>query len=220
MGIFDALLKGISQVGKSSSKATAQLGSKATRAAEIAKGSAKSTTKAAGITTKTAIAADIAPKASPFKLQAQSILFSKPVKTAGVVGGTAVVIGGATYAAGSLSGKGLSDIGYGWRNLTDSRTPEEIRNDQLNNMEKENGLLSDKIDTLKNYTDFLSSNGLTDSPSTRDIFDEYISGDGTAAADTGAKATNWGGVVLGLGAIASGVFLISQFVKKKKSVKA
>jgi hypothetical protein len=142
------------------------------------------------------------------------------VKTAGIVGSTGVIIGGATYAAGALGSKGLSDIGYGWRNLTDSRTPEEIRNDQLSNMEKENGLLSDKIDTLKSYADFLSSNGLTDSPSTRGIFDDYILGDGATAADTGTKATNWGGVILGLGAVAGGVFLISQLIKKKKSVKA
>lgn len=203
MGIFDGFIKGFS---KSSSKTTAQSVSRSSAA-----------TKAAGITTKTKIATQIG-KPSVFKEQAKSVLGSKAVKTSATIGTSAVIIGGSAYAASALTGKGFQKVGTGWRGLTNNYTSQEQDAQDLANRSKALDLDNQEIDFLTRYNDFLKSQGLNDSPSSREYYDNYVLGDGKSAGATteGETKNNTLLYVAGAAALIGGIILLS---KKKKGGK-
>ena len=155
------------------------------------------------------------------RAQSEALAKSRTVKTAGKVAAGGLLLGGGILAAGSLGGKGLQSIGYGYRNLTDNRTPEEIRNDQLSNMARENELTRDRMEDLGKYFDFLSANGLTDSPTNRDVYNRYVFGEGPD--DMPQQQAGGGNALVLLGGVAlagvAGYYLLKGNKKspKKKS---
>lgn len=229
--LFTAFGKSLSKTeAKSVAKTVSKSGSalKSERAREVA-----TSTTARGVaakpktlTTQTKMAAQVAPEGY-FKSYAKNMAGSKTVQTASKVGLAGVAIGGGVYVLGKGTGAGsseaLSGIGYGYRNLTNSRTPTEIRRDELNNIANENDLVKEKMGILKDYTDFLNSNGLTDTPTNRGVYDDYILGPQTEIK--GPEPTfmeQYGGKMMGGGALllaAVGGYLIYKGMKKKRGKK-
>ena len=218
MGIFDKLFTGLakafSKKGVATTSKTASKVAATTRAAKAAT-AAGAATKVSGMATRTQIATKIAPEGY-FKATAKQIATSAPVKFAGKAAAAGVIVGGGVLAAGVLGGKGLSSIGYGYRNLTDNRTPEEIRNDQLKNVAKENELTEDKVKILEDYVDFLTANGLDDSPGTRDIYDRYVMGGNQPATQAPTNFMQKNSGLLTVGILAAAGIGIYAITKQKK----
>ena len=196
MGLFDKIIKGFRSTSKSTTKTAT-------------KSAIKPTTIRTTPKTYTELGST-----NSLKQSAKEIAGSKIVKTTGKVGAGAVIIGGGAYGLGTLSGKGLENVGYGWRGLTNNYTPEDIRNQQLNNMEKENSIYQDQLNTLKDYSEFLKSQGSTDTPSMRDIYNRYVSGEDNATPEEKQSSASPIIIIGALAAVGAGIYLLTK--KKKK----
>lgn len=175
----------------------------------------KATSKTAGKTAKVIAREPVATRtlaktqeAGFFGRTAKSMATSPTIKRVGKIGAYTTAIGGGTYILTTASGKGLENLGYGYRNLTGQRTPQDIARE-------ENELLDDKIGLLDKYGDFLQNQGLSDSPSTREIYDRFVLGDDKKTDDQ--KAGFSAGTLLLIVGIGTGAYLL---LKKKKGSKS
>lgn len=158
------------------------------------------------ITTQTEIAAKTGGVLSGST--SRQILNSKTAKIAGQAALGGVVVGGSTLALGSLAGKGLANFGTGVRGLTGNYTDEEIA-------AQENDILGDRLALLDDYQNFLQSNGLADSPSTRGVYDDFVLGSGPAQEEEKVEG-NGKGWLVALGAVALGGAAYYAYKKSKK----
>lgn len=222
MGIFDKLFtsfgKAFSKEGaieaKAISKSTAKASTKAVRAAEITEGAAR----VEGIATQTKLATKIAPEGT-FKKMATEIATSAPVKTAAKVGTAGVLIGGSVYGISQLGGAGLEKIGYSWRDMTDNKTTKDTQTDYLNYMKEQDQITQDKMKTAQDYIDFLKNNQLSDMPSSREAFDNYILGSGNQPTETKENFFEKNGALLTLGILGLAGAAIYLSTKKQGAKK-
>lgn len=152
------------------------------------------------------------------KTQAKDIAGSKIVKTTGKVAAGAVIIGGAAYGIGALSGKGMESVGYGWRDLTNSHTPQETIAEDLANRSASQDLDQKQFDFLKDFYSWAQKNGYTDSPSVREFYDNYINPTKESEALPSVTSSNIDPWLLAAGALAAGAG-IYLYTKRKKGKK-
>jgi len=196
-------------------------GAEIAKSAEIARGA--EITKAATIE-KTAAEISTRTKAaestgSVFARQAKEIASSKIVTTAAKVGAGAVVVGGATYAIGKLGGQGMQDLGYSFRNLTNSSTPQDLAKQNLDFAKEQNQIDQEKLNLLQDYKKFLNTQAMDDSPSTREAYQNYVLGspeEDTAGTKGGAGSNNASSWIIGGGLVALAAIVGYSVLKKKK----
>lgn len=216
MALWDKLFTSF----KGAAKKEVAVGSKAAIKADAAKAIQKTAaaSKPAAVNTATKIYTESA-GSNVLKNTAREVAGSKIVKTTAKVATGSIIIGGAAYGLGALSGKGMESVGYGWRDLTNAHTPQETTKQDLDNRAQSQALDQKQFDFLKGFYDWAQKNGYSDSPSTREFYDQYISGNGSGsdakAGDQGSGVSPW---LIGAGALAAaaGIYLLT---KKKKGSK-
>ena len=230
MAVLDKLFTSFLKAGKGASKAAANAAAKEAGAiAKGAKAAAKATPKAAGkivgkiaqgaakpsaVNTATKMYTKSAGR-TILKKSAQSLANSKIVKTTAKIGAGATIIGGSTYALGKFGGKGLSELGYGLRGLTNNHTPQENVALDVRNAADAADVADQNADRLVNFYSWLNDNGLSDSPYHREAYDNYVQGNDDGVSPLGnVTGSNTWKVALLVGAAALGVYAI----KKKKVI--
>jgi hypothetical protein len=155
--------------------------------------------------------------------QAKRVADSKVVTVTGKGAAGAVIIGGGVYLLGQgISGGvqgGMSGLGYGYRSMIGANTTQDKMTQDLNNQQKAVDINKQQLDLLKNYQSFLSTNGLSDSPSTRGVYDQYLLGQNpTGNGTTDNKTTSTGSGISPLW-IAAGVAVlgVGAFIALKKN---
>lgn len=173
-----------------------------------------SVTKPASVNTATKIYTESSGK-SILKDQAKSIAGSSVVRTAGKAAAGSVIIGGAVYGLGALTSKGMQNVGYGWRDLTNSHTPQETTRQDLDNRSKSQELDQEAANQLKDFYKWANANGYSDSPSVREAYDNYVKGQGSETQDQTQGKSGIDPWIIGAGALAAaaGIYFI---VKNKK----
>lgn len=226
MAIFDKLLKGILNAGKALSKEEGAISRSTARTAKtviskekniVSNAASKVSGTANKINTKTNIFSKIGSE-NVFKQQAKMLSESKIIRTAGKTAVAGTVVGGGVYALGSLGSKGLSNLGYGIRDITGNKSDKDTQTDYMNYLKEVNELFGDKLNNLKDYLSFLDSNGLNDSPSSRDVFNEYLLGD-KSADQTGSDGGNSLLYIAGAAAVVGAGYYIYKDSKKNKGKK-
>ena len=157
---------------------------------------------------------------SVLKTTARDIAGSKVVKTAGKAAAGTIIIGGAAYGLGALTGAGMQSVGYGWRDLTNAHTPQEQTAQDLTNRSKSQELDAQAAKQLQDFYKWAQANGYSDSPSVREAYDNYVKGGGTQGTqpqtqDQGSSISPWI-YVAGAAAVGAGIYLLTKKKKGKK----
>lgn len=219
MAIWDKLFTGFRNAFSKDAAVEAKAVGKAVAKKDTAKIIQKTAvSKPASVNTATKIYTESSTR-SILKDQAKSVAGSSVVRTAGKAAAGTIIIGGAAYGLGSLAGKGMENVGYGWRDLTNAHTPQETTRQDLENRSKSQELDQEAADQLKDFYKWAQANGYSDSPSVREAYDNYVKGNGSdSAANTQDTATGINPWLIGAGALAAaaGIYLLT---KKKKGSK-
>jgi len=213
MPAFTNFLKGVTRKSSKTIKKAAP---------KIEASAGRTMAKPVAVNTRTRMYAEGPGMKSALKEQAATIARSRTVKYAGTAAAGAVLIGGSVYVLGKGGKSGLSQLAYGVRDITGNQTPEDIRDYQLENYEKEIALDRDALKNIKDYADFLNATQQSDSPSTRDIYDRYFGGGNAitspriSESSLGEKTLKAGALLAGLAIAVAGGVAIYKASKKKK----
>lgn len=223
MGAASKLFTGFGKLfSKDVSKVASKTATKTSAKATAARSTEKAIEKAAvaknpAVNTATKMYTKSAGE-SVLKTTAQDIAGSKTVKVTGKVAAGTVIIGGSAYALGKLGGKAMESVGYGYRDLTNTHTPQENTAEDLKNRATEQELNQEQFDFLKDFYDWANKNGYTDSPSVREAYNDYIKGNdsGTSAPTEQESKSNLWLIGAGVLAAAAGVYIYKTRKKKGK----
>ena len=134
-------------------------------------------------------------------------------KMAGYTALGLTAVGGGLFVMGTGGGKGAEQIGYGWRRLTGNENDLDIQNANAKYLQTMANISEQNLKNMMDYDKWRISQGMSDAPSTREVFENFYQQPNTAqSSNSGVNSLLLvGGIVIAGGA--------AYLVMKKKGAK-